>query len=36
VHRETGAMTLRRRPQRRAIAPPPARERTTVTIGEAT
>jgi lipopolysaccharide/colanic/teichoic acid biosynthesis glycosyltransferase len=37
VHRETGAMTLRRRPQRqRAVAPPPARERTTVTMGEAT
>ncbi len=36
VHRETGAMTLRRRPQRPAVAPPPARERTTVTMGEAT
>jgi lipopolysaccharide/colanic/teichoic acid biosynthesis glycosyltransferase len=36
VHRQTGAMTLRRRPQSRAIAPQAARERTTVTMGEAT
>ena len=36
VHRQTGAMSLRRRPQTRAIAPPAARERTTVTMGEAT
>jgi lipopolysaccharide/colanic/teichoic acid biosynthesis glycosyltransferase len=36
VHRGTGAMTLRRRPQRRAVAPPPAHERKTVTMGEAT
>ena len=36
VHRETGAMSLRRRPQQRAVAPPAARERTTVTMGEAT
>jgi lipopolysaccharide/colanic/teichoic acid biosynthesis glycosyltransferase len=36
VHRETGDMNLRRRPQRRVLAPPPARERSTVTMGEAT
>ena len=36
VHRETGSMGLRRRPEHRTIARAPGRERETVTIREAT